>query len=214
MGRVGAAGAADCLGNAFAFEEGRDLQLRDGILRALEALGKPGIEALLTLAESGDEKNLEKAVDAFTALRTRPAADALPRLLLNPHLSIARRADLIRSYANYLFDPPVSLEPLLTYLLAHPEEPAAVKLAGLEVLSSSGPKKSERVATWLIALLGEKDAAVRLATLKALGSTRLTVAAPRLVSLLRREGTPAAEKRAALKALRVLSEGLPVPGNP
>jgi putative membrane-bound dehydrogenase-like protein len=212
MGRVGAPGAADCLANAYAFDEGRDLYLRDGILRALEALGKPGIEALLTLAESGDEKNLGKVVDAFTALRTRPAANSIPQLLANPHLGIARRADLVRSYANYLLDPPVSLEPLLSYLLAHPEEPAAVKLAGLEVLSSSGPQKSERAAAWLIALLGEKDAAVRLATLEAVGTTRLTAAAPRLESLLRREGTPAAEKQAALKALQVLNDSSAAPG--
>ena len=68
-------------------------------------------------------------------MRTRPAADAIPRVLENPHLSAAQRAALIRSYHNYLLDPPLSLAPVVDYLKAHPQEDSAVRLAGLEVLS-------------------------------------------------------------------------------
>jgi putative membrane-bound dehydrogenase-like protein len=211
MGRVGAPGSADSLASAFAFDDGHDLYLRDGLIRALEALGKPGIDALLTLAESGDTKNIDKVVDAFTALRTRPGADAIPQLLTIPHLSIARRADVIRSYSNYLLDPPVSLEPMLAYLLSHPEEPAPVKLAGLEVLSCTGPLKSDRAASWLLGLLDDRELAVRLASLAAVESIRLTAAAPKLVSPLRRDGSTPPERQAALKALRVLNDASAVP---
>lgn len=206
MGRVAAPGAADSLANAFAFDEGRDLYLRDGLVRALESLGKPGIDALLTLAQSGDSKVFEKVVDAFTSLRTRPGADAVPQLLASPHLSITRRAELIRSYSNYLLDPPVSLEPVLAYLLAHPEEPPAGKLAGLELLSCSGPVKSEKSTSWLLGVLDEKDPAVRLAALTAVERTGLTAAAPKLVSLLDRGMTRDAEKLAVLKALRMVHD--------
>ena len=53
MGRLGGAGAADALVNALAFDDGKDVYLRDGLVRAIESLGKPGIDALLALADSG-----------------------------------------------------------------------------------------------------------------------------------------------------------------
>jgi quinoprotein glucose dehydrogenase len=206
MGHVGAPGAADSLANALAFDDGRDVYLRDGLVRAIEALGASGIDLLLTLANSGDAKVLDKVVEVFTALRTRPGADAIPRLLANPHLSIAQRVDLIRSYANYLLDPPVSVEPMLQYLLSRADESGAVKLAGLEVLSSGGTLKDDKAGTWLLALLEDKDTSLRLATLNAVESTQLTAAGPKVVMLLK-AGMSAAETQAALKALRAIKDG-------
>ena len=135
MSHVAGAAAPDNLVNAWSFEEGRDSYLRDGLVRAIENLGAPGIERLVALGESGVQKDTDKVVQAFTMMRTRPAADAVPRVLENPHLSAAQRAALLRSYGNYLLDPPLSPAPALDYLKAHPREEPAVKLAGLEVLT-------------------------------------------------------------------------------
>jgi putative membrane-bound dehydrogenase-like protein len=206
MGRIGAPGAADSLANALAFDDSRDVYLRDGLVRALEALGQPGIDAVVALAESGDAKNTEKAVDAFTAMRTRAAADALPRLLGNPHLSIARRADLIRSYGNYLLDPPLSLDPLLTYLADHPDEAIPVRHAGLEVIASFGGAKNERAAKWVLAQLEDNDPTIRLATLKAIESIRLSASAGRLVDLLRHGRASRDERQATLRAVAALAD--------
>jgi putative membrane-bound dehydrogenase-like protein len=206
IGRIAAPGAADNLANALAFDDSQDLYLRDGLVRALEATGAAGIDAVLGLAESGDAKNLDKALDAFIAMRTRPAADAIPKLLAYPHLSVARRAGLIRSYANYLLDPPLSIEPLLAYLLAHPDEPAVVKLAGLEVVSSVGELKSERVAAWLPGLLEDSDAAIRLAALKAVANIRFAAAVSKLLSISKARGASDEERSAALKALAALGD--------
>src|SRR5207244_1924918 len=112
-------------------DDGKDIYLRDGLVRAIEGAGKPGIERLLALADSGVQKDLDRVVDTFAALRTRPAADAIATFLKNPHLSIEQRATLIRSYNNYLLDPPVALDSALDYLIANPREAVAVKLAGL-----------------------------------------------------------------------------------
>ena len=139
-------------------------------------------------------------------MRTRPAAEAIPSLLTNPHLSIAHRADLVRSCTNYLLDSPLSLEPVLAYLLSHPEEPTAVKLAGLEVLASGGAMKSDKGGIWLLVLLDDKDAALRPATLKAVEATQLVAAGPRLIKLLRLAEVSTADKQATLKALRAIKD--------
>src|SRR5262249_2492899 len=148
-------------------DDGEDVYLRDGLVRAIEMLGKPGIERLLGLAESGSEKDLIKVVEAFAGLRTRPAAEAVPGLLRNPHVSIIQRAALVRSYGNYLPAPPPDLAPALKYLTDHPEEPAVVQLAGVEVLSLSGLLREEKGQKWLLGLLDGKDANLRLAAVKA-----------------------------------------------
>jgi quinoprotein glucose dehydrogenase len=126
MSRVAAPGAADVLVNTWAFDDGRDVVLSDGLVRAIENLGRPGISRLVALGESGVQKETDKVVQAFTMFRTRPGADAIPRVLENPHLNAAQRIALLRSYNNYLLEPPVSLAPALEYLTSH-KDPAVLK---------------------------------------------------------------------------------------
>ncbi|HEY7153251.1 MAG TPA: PVC-type heme-binding CxxCH protein [Gemmataceae bacterium] len=112
MSRIAAPGAADALVNMLAFDDSGDVYLRDGILRAIEGLGKPGIDRLLALAESGVPKDTDNVVDAVAAMRTRAAYEGLPALLKYPHLKREQRVKLLRSCGNYLLDPPITLEPL------------------------------------------------------------------------------------------------------
>ncbi|HEY7424353.1 MAG TPA: hypothetical protein VH682_09010, partial [Gemmataceae bacterium] len=116
MGRIAAPGAADALVNTLAFDDSGDVYLRDGLLRAIESLGKPGIDRLLALAESGVPKDTDNVVDAFAALRTRAAYEGLPSLLKYPHLTNEQRIKLLRSCGNYLLDPPITLDPLRSQL--------------------------------------------------------------------------------------------------
>ncbi len=212
MGRVQAAGAADALVNSLAFDDSRDAYLHDGHVRAIESLGKPGIDRLVALAETGVARDTDKAVEAFTAMRTRPAFEALPALLANPHLKAAQRAALVRSCSNYLLDPPVALDPILDFLASHPEEAAPpVQLAALEVLSGSAALKTPRGAGWLLGLLDVDDAAVRLAAIKAVGETRPARGAPPLAKLLGEAERSAEEREAAAKALRGLNDRAAVP---
>jgi quinoprotein glucose dehydrogenase len=133
MGRIAAPGSADALVNTLAFDDSGDVYLRDGLLRAIEGLGKPGIERLLALAESGVQKDTDRVVHFFAALRTQPAYQGLPVLLKYPHLTVAQRMRLIRSCGNYLLDPPISLDPILAFLANQPEE---LKRAGAELLAA------------------------------------------------------------------------------
>src|SRR5262249_59578739 len=81
MSRVNAPGAPDALANALAADDGKDAHLRDGLVRAVENLGAAGVERLMSLVESGVQKDLDRALETFAALRTRPGAAALPALL-------------------------------------------------------------------------------------------------------------------------------------
>ncbi len=205
MGRLNAPGADEALVNALAFDDGKDPYLLDGLVRAIERLGKPGIERLLALSESGVDRDTHRVVEAFTMMRTRPAYDALPEVLRNPHLSDADRAALVRSYNNYLLDPPVTVQPVFDYLTEHPREPAVVRRAALEVLSTAGALKGPKASAWLLAQLGDADPALRLLAIKAVEGTRLAEAAGPLARLIADPKRPVAEVEAAVKALRLLN---------
>jgi putative membrane-bound dehydrogenase-like protein len=201
LARLGTDAAADALVAAYRFDEGRDAFLTDGYLRAIEKLGKPGVGALLALANSGQKADLDRVAAAFATFRTRPAADALPELLANPHLTADRRAELVRSFTNYLFDPPLAIDPMTTYLTAHGGEPA-VTIAGLEVLAATDGFADQKTISWAIGLLDSPDPDTRLAALGAVEEARLSAAAPKLTKMLAESKRPLAERAAVLKALR------------
>ncbi len=145
MGRINAPGAADALVSALQFDESKDVYLRDGLIRALELTGKPGITKLLALADSGQQKDLERVLEVYPALRTRAAADGLPTLLKNYHVKPAQLAGLVRSYSNYQFEPPLDLRPLEEFLARLEKEPPrgataaeieAIRSAAEEVLAA------------------------------------------------------------------------------
>ncbi len=193
MSRVAAEAAPDNLVNTWAFEESGDAYLRQGLVRAIENLGAPGIQRLVALGESGVQKETDKVVEAFTMMRTRPAADAIPRVLENPHLSAAQSAALIRSYHNYVLDPPLSLAPLVVYLKAHPHEDSAVRLAGLDVLSLADDSTRLKEA---IGVLGADAEGARLVGRAYLDDRLPSEVRPQVADALRRyaDNDPAAAR--------------------
>jgi quinoprotein glucose dehydrogenase len=203
VGRLGAAGAGDLLVSAWKTDlAANDPFLTDGYLRGIERLGKPGLDALLSLAHSGEKADLDRVAESFAGFRTRAAADALPELLSNPHLGPTNWAALIRSYTNYQFDPPLSLEPLAAYLDTRPEVvPVAGRVAALEVLAANGVA-GPKAAGYVLGLLDAKESEVRLAAVTAVEQARLRAGLPRLLDLLADAKRPAAERVAVLKAVR------------
>jgi putative heme-binding domain-containing protein len=187
-----------------------DLFLKDAYIRGIESLGKAGVAALLTLSTTG-EKECNLAVEAFLALRTRPGAAAVPEMLLNPHVSQPQREALVRSYTNYQFDPPLSLEPLAEYLARRPNEPAGVVAAAVEVFAASGGLTAPKATQLVIGLLAKSDSDVRLTAIKAVEEARLSAAAPALLGLLADSTKPQAERSAVVKALRVMNDRRALP---
>ena len=211
LGRIGGPLAADALVNAYRFDDSRDLWLQDGLLRGIELLGSLGVDRLISLADSGRNEDRQVAVRAFTGFRARPAALALPRLLANPHLTEHDHQLLLRSFKDYLLDPPISLEPVLDWLEQHPHAPAPSKLAALESLSAGGALKGDRAAKLLIHLLPvEADEGVRLSALRAVQEMRVQNAGPVLLEMLPQPRSTA-ERTALLTALAALQVRKAVP---
>src|SRR5205823_5821576 len=73
LARVGAPGVEDVLVNALQFDKGKDEYLFDGLIRAVENTGKPGIDKLLALSDSGVAKDLDRVVEVFQATRSKAA---------------------------------------------------------------------------------------------------------------------------------------------
>lgn len=124
MARLAAPDAADCLTTALSFDIGGDPCLRDGLVRALESLGKPGLERLLALANSGEDDRLELAVEAFSAMRSPLALEVVPQLLGHPHLRPEQRVRLLRSLARYGNVRPADFSRIARYFATRlPREP-------------------------------------------------------------------------------------------
>jgi putative membrane-bound dehydrogenase-like protein len=220
VARVNAPGAADVVVSALQFDDGKDVYLHDGILRAVERVGRPAVERLLTLADSGDERDLEKVVAAFRAFRSRAAVEALPALLRKYHLKAAQKAELVRSYDNYQLDPPISLEPLADYLAGLPRPPRGakltakesgeqaelvpVRLAGLHVLASGGRVQGPKARAVVLSLLSARDPRVRVAAAAAAAAMRLAGAVPLLEERLRERSLSPQERVAVRRALDLL----------
>jgi putative membrane-bound dehydrogenase-like protein len=212
MSRLASPGAADSLATSLSFDKSKDVFLRDGILRGLEMLGKPGIDALISLADSGVQKDTDRVVEAFQGLRSREAFAALPTLLKHMHVSSAQRVELIRSALNYLLEPGVALEPIVAVVAAEKKETSAVKKALLDVLATPGTVKGAKAKKWLLSMLTDDNAEIRLSALAAAAEMRLSKAGPILAKRLGAEKVSAAETRAVLKALAATAEGARLAG--
>jgi quinoprotein glucose dehydrogenase len=193
IGHINHGGAADVIVNGLEFDKREDEYFTDGLVRALEHTGKDGITKLLALADSGSDTDRERVLAIYPSLRTRPAAEKLPVLLNNYHVKPEQKVALIRSYAYYQLDPPISVEPLVKFLDDLPAQPNkkitqaqlnAVKLAALDVLASSGKVESGRLKTALLAMLKTDDPKSRQAILQTIGAAKLTSAVPILLDQL------------------------------
>jgi putative membrane-bound dehydrogenase-like protein len=172
MGRLAGPGAGDNLASALSFDESKDRFLRDGILRALEMLGKTGIDALIALADSGVQKNTDRVVEAFLGLRSRAAFAGLPAILKHMHVSSEQQADLIRSCTNYQLDPPVSLDPIVAFVAGKDRTATTVKKALLDVLATPGVEPGAKAADWVASVATDKtDEGLQRQAVRVLGST-------------------------------------------
>lgn len=206
LGRVAAGGVADALVNVYKSEETPDPFLMDAYVRGIERVGKHGVEAVLNLAQSGDERDRDIASRIFTAFRIRAAAEALPEMLGYPHLTVPQREALIRSYANYQFDPPISIDPLAVFLAKRPDEPLSVLQAAVEVFGTNSVTAGPTTRNYLIGLLPRVDRETRLEVIRAVENTRLKEAVPALLTMLADDRRDVPERTAILKALRVTSD--------
>lgn len=204
MGRLDAPGSSDSLARLLSFDLGHDPFLLDGLVRGLELLGKPGMTSLIALANSGVQKDTDHVVEAFLGLRSREAFDAVPALLKHHHVSTQQQAALVHSCVNYLLDPPVSLDPIVSAVSSDGNPPAVVR-ALLEALATPGVVGGPKAAALVLERLADENEDQRLPATAAAGQLRLAKAVPVLTKRVTAADRSIAERAAALRALRQLA---------
>ncbi len=112
VGRLAFPGAEDVIVNGIQFDSGSDGTLREAMIRAAEAVGKSAFNKLLALADSGNEKDLERVIEIFPHFRSAEAGERLGILLNNYHLTAGQLVPLIESYKLYKVEPPINAAPL------------------------------------------------------------------------------------------------------
>jgi putative membrane-bound dehydrogenase-like protein len=204
VGRLGAGSAADALIVAWKADAKQDPFLADAYIRGMEKLGKRGIDALLVLAQSGDDADIARVAAAFTTLRTKPGFDALPQLLANPHLKAGQKTDLVKSALNYQFDPPLSLDPMAAFLNSHKGEAAEVKKAGLDVLAASNRVGGGPGGEFVLGLLDSTEEDLRIGALAVIEKGKLLTAGAKVRAVAADATNSLPERAAAIKAGRSL----------
>ncbi len=185
-------------------QDPKDVYLADAYLRALELLQHHGINALLEAAQAGDAITRDRIALAFQSLRSKDAFDALPKLIALDFWLPGQRADLIRSYSNYLFDPMPTPNQLAEFLAGRPNESAAALMAGVEILVANGGLNTPAGLQLVNTLLDSKDADARLAGLASVEQSRLASARAKVLAMASDAKGTNAERSAALRALRVV----------
>ena len=206
LGRIQGPGAYDHLAGAFSFDDGKDPFISDAYLRALERGGTDGLERLLALGDSGDQKLTDRVADAFLAMRSPAAAKLIPQLLRSPHLNTSERAAILRSCANYRTHPPIDFAALIEYLEKEADDEAELKLAGVEALAHRASVKADAATPLLLKYLKDDDARVRAASIEAVAQMRVAKASGELAKAMLDDSRTTTERVAAARTLGLLGD--------
>jgi len=164
MGRNAHPGAGDNLTATLSFDKGTCPVYRDGLLRSLEILGKPGLVALRTLAASGSQRQIDLVAQVYQGLRTELALEEMPEFLKNPHLTTEQRVALVRACMRM---PHRTLDPVVLAIAGNAKEATQVKRAALEILAVPGVRFGPMSALWATRFLHDADADLRTAATNA-----------------------------------------------
>ncbi len=175
-----------------------DVVTRDGFIRALERLGKDGVEIVADAIREGTADQRREAVNIFIAMRSKEAAQVLPSLATQAGLTGAERLALVRQYKDIPLNIALSTESLAAWVAAHKDVEPAVKAATLEVCRLAGNPAHALVT----ALLDDVDESVRLAATELAGQSRPAGSMEKLASRLSERGRSLRERVATAHALR------------
>ncbi len=167
--------------------------VRDATLRALEAAGTRGANAVLA----------RRQLRTLAALRGAPAAAAFERALAASWLSVDERLALFSDMPGVAVSG--SAQALAAWMLAHPRAPARVRIAGVRILVTLGEAfpDAARVATASLmpTLLAAHNPEVRLAGMAAAERLRPPGADDAIALVAVQSDAPGAVRTGAIRAL-------------
>lgn len=188
-------------------DDGRDVYLRDGIVRGLERLEHTSLELLARQVIEGTGVQQERALIALESLRTAAAAGALDAVM--QHADRLRPEQLRRvlaAYRHILLEPPVDATAVANWLLQHADAPPELQIAALETLALCGSHAPQTTLPVVLRLLEHPQPAIRLPAIQLIGRHHLSAAAPALAALLRQPDRSLDERRLMLQTLGQLRQ--------
>lgn len=188
-----------------------DPYLKDGTLRGLEATGAVGVNLLAELALGDDSAAREEAVIGIQALRTRPAVEALHRLLAaSEKLTSNQIGRVLETYWNILLEPGIDSAPIQTWLASHADAPAELRLAALTAIARLGGTQGASALPIVLDLLAHPDPQFRLGVIQVVADNQIVGAAGPLVERLSAGDVSRDERLAILRTLtRLRGQELP-----
>ncbi|MCA9200777.1 MAG: HEAT repeat domain-containing protein, partial [Planctomycetales bacterium] len=184
----------------------QDVYLFDGILRAIEYCGAAGMEPLVAAIQSGDQQQIDFSIGLFEALRTRPAADALDRILSDhaDALTTAQLQRILETYRHILLHPTVDSSGILAWLQQHPDAADSLQVTALQTLGMLGGGQATGVADLALRLLQSDDGDIQLDTIHAIGELRIMAAVRPLVDVIADGNRRDEVRSAAVQSLGML----------
>jgi len=203
--------AAARLYDVLRHDDGKDVYLHDGLLRGLERAGAAGMNLLIAAALEGNAADRAFAVAELQALRTRPAVDALNRVLHGSEkLTHSQVAAVLGTYSQILLEPPIDASEVGRWLRGHPDVDVELKLAAVTTLALTGTTNPEAMLPFVHELINHPVLQFRLAVIKLIGDMNLLDASPALAKALRDPKRGLAERRAIVAVLgKLRQEDLP-----
>ncbi len=124
----------------------------DGLVRAIERLGAPGVDYVAAKIREKTDAERDQAVNVFTRFRTMAAAKKLPELAILEGLSPESRIALVRMFKDIPLDIPVPTQALADWLAGRlGKTNASTKTAVLEVCRLGGnPAGAWSSSCWTI----------------------------------------------------------------
>lgn len=184
---------------------GTDRFLEDGLLRALEKLGRSALQPLLELAGSTDAAARGFAVRQLAALRGRLAAEVLDDVLENAaeRLTQAELTAILEARGQIQTEPPVGPGALAGWIEKHPGASDGALAVALHSLVLLGRSDGDRVVAAVLRLLEAGGAPLRLSALRSIARGKLLRAAAPLVKRLTAGKLDEAEE---LETVRTLAQ--------
>ncbi len=203
--------AAARLYDALRHDDGQDVYLHDGLLRGLEHTAAAGMDLLVAAALGDHADDRAFAIAELRALRTRPAVDALNRVLQDSDKLTDRQVILVlETYGQILLEPPIDASEVGNWLRGHPNANVELKLAAVATLALTGTTNPEVMLPFVQELIDHPVQQFRLAVIALIGDMNLLDASPALARALRDTKRGLGERRAIVAVLaRLRQEDLP-----
>ena len=201
IGRLGHDGSGDALVNSLR-QRRRGRRVPEGRLRPRDRAARQAGHRMRCSRSPTPATTRTRIWQSGCSSRSAPsrAPTRSPNCCSSPHVTADQREALVRSYTNYQFDPPISLDPLADYLAKRPNEPVNVLLAAVDVFTASGDAVAPKAAQLVLNLLNRTDEPTRIAAILAIEASRMSAAAPKLIEFIGDPNRTQVERVAAVKA--------------